>query len=117
MIDDLNPAKQAGVTAQEWMSAADCYIEVAFPDYPPEAKTTLIAAFVAAAAGHEIAAHLGIHAEETAEASRIVSRSISGLHDALRTDHPLMGQTLEGVASGLKAIARAIQIQRTSDHY
>ena len=117
MIDALTPAQEAQLTAQRSMSEAACYVEDAFPEYPPELQSTIIAALVVASAGHEIAASLRAHSDETIEASEIVARSISGLHDALRTDHPLMGQTLDGVASGLKAIARAIQIQRTSDQY
>lgn len=115
MIDALTLSQEAQLTASRSMGEAACYVDEAFPEYPPELKATIISALVVATAGHEIAASLRTHADETLEASEIVARSISGLHDALRTDHPLMGQTLEGVAAGLRAIARAIEIQRTSD--
>lgn len=116
MIDALTLPQEAQLAARRSMSEAARYVDGAFPKYPPELQATIIAALVLASAGHEIAASLRTHADETIEASEIVARSISGLHDALRSDHPLMSQTLEGVEAGLKAVAGAIGSLRPSEY-
>lgn len=50
--------KQAGMTANTWMLEAKTFVEEWFPEYPPAARATLIAAYVNAAAGDEIAMYL-----------------------------------------------------------
>lgn len=116
MTATLTTAEQAVFTAQHSMSHAADYVDNAFPGYPLELRATLISALVTAAASHEIAAHLRLHAKETVEASQILSRGISGLHDALRSDHPLMGETLDGLAEGLQQIARSIGHRQPSEY-
>lgn len=116
MTASLTPAERAVFTAQRSMSDAAGYVEDAFPEYPPELQATLISALVTAAASHEIATHLRLLAEETVEASHILSRGISDLQAALRSDHPLMGQTLDGLAEGLQQIARSIGRRQPSEY-
>ena len=50
--------KQAGMTAHDWMLSAKEFVEQEFADYPPQARATLIAAYVNAAAGDELAMYL-----------------------------------------------------------
>jgi hypothetical protein len=58
MLDATTTMKQAGMTAHDWMSEAQDFVEARFADYPPEARATLIAAYAQAAAGDEIAMYL-----------------------------------------------------------
>ena len=107
MLDAQTVMKQAGMTAHDWMSEAARFVEERFADYPPEARATLIAAYTNAAAGDEIAMHVRALAEVT-EPLQDVVRAIEGLGDSLRTDHPLQGETLDGVRDALQAIAESI---------
>lgn len=101
MLDAQTVMKQAGMTAHDWMSEARNYVERNFAEYPPEARATLIAAYVQTAAGDEIAMSL----RGLAEAAEPLAQSISGLYEALRSDHPLQGETLDGVRDALQSIA------------
>jgi hypothetical protein len=108
MMDALILAREAQLSAQVSLSVAASCVDEIFPEHPLDLKASLIAALVTAIASHEVAANLRLQAEETAEAARIVARSIWGLEPSLRSDHPLMGETLEEVAAGLRSIARSI---------
>jgi hypothetical protein len=104
VLDATVVMKQAGVTAKTWMTEAAKLVEERFAAYPPEAKASLIAAYMAAAAGDEIAMHIRGLVEATEE----LPDAISGLREALRSDHPLQGETLEGIESALRGIAESI---------
>lgn len=67
MLDADSVMKQAGLTAQHWMECATRYVEGRFGNYPPEARATLIAAYMKAAAGDEIAMHVRALAETVSE--------------------------------------------------
>lgn len=54
-IDADRMMRQAGMTAELWMTKAKTFVEECFDDYPPTARAALIAAYVNAAAGDEIA--------------------------------------------------------------
>lgn len=58
MIEANLLMKQAGMTANSWMMEAKTFVEDWFSEYPPAARATLIAAYVNAAAGDEIAMYL-----------------------------------------------------------
>ena len=58
MIEANLLMQQAGMTANTWMIEAKRFVEDWFEDYPPSARATLIAAYVNAAAGDEIAMYL-----------------------------------------------------------
>lgn len=96
--------KQAGMTAHDWMLEAANFVEKRFADYPAEARATLIAAYTTAAAGDEIAMHL----RGLVEAAEPLADAINGLREPLRSDHPLQGETLDGVRDALQAIADSI---------
>lgn len=104
MLDAQTVMKQAGMTAHDWMMEAKRFVEDMFEDYPPEARATLIAAYTQAAAGDEIAMHVRALAEAV-EPLQDVTRAIEGLGESLRSDHPLQGETLDGVQGALQAIA------------
>ena len=104
MLDAQTVMKQAGMTAHDWMMEAKRFVEELFGDYPPEARATLIAAYTKAAAGDEIAMHVRALAEAV-EPLQDVVRAVEGLGESLRTDHPLQGETLDGVRDALQAIA------------
>ena len=101
MLDAETIMKQAGMTAHDWMLEAARFVEDRFANYPPEARATLIAAYTKAAAGDEIAMSL----RGLAEAAEPLADAIDGLRDSLRSDHPLQGETLDGVRDALQAIA------------
>lgn len=75
MLDALDVMKQAGMTAHDWMMEAHRFVDERFAEYPPEARATLIAAYVNAAAGDEIAMSL----RGLAEAAEPLSSAIDGL--------------------------------------
>jgi hypothetical protein len=47
------------------------------------------------------------------DVGNLLAQSISGLREALRSDRPLMGETLGGIAEGLQSVAQAIENSRT----
>lgn len=54
---------QAAMTADSWGVKAKRFVEEWFDDYPPSARATIVAAYMNAAAGDEIAMHLRILAK------------------------------------------------------
>ena len=54
---------QAAMSADSWGVKAKRFVEEWFDDYPPSARATIIAAYMNAAAGDEIAMHLRILAK------------------------------------------------------
>lgn len=54
---------QAGQTAEVWMDMGRSYVDKWFPEYPVEAKAQLIAAYMTAAAGDEMAVYIAKVAE------------------------------------------------------
>ena len=100
MLDAEIVMKQAGMTAHDWMLEAREYVEDNFKSYPPEARATLIAAYVQAAAGDEIAMSL----RGLTEAAEPLSDAL----ESLRSDHPLQGETLGGLEGALQSIAEKI---------
>jgi hypothetical protein len=101
MLDAHEVMKQAGMTAHDWMLEAARFVEDRFADYPPQARATLIAAYTTAAAGDEIAMNL----RGLVEAAEPLADAIDGLREPLRSDHPLQGETLDGVRDALQSIA------------
>lgn len=75
MLDAQTVMKQAGSTAHDWMLEAQRFVEERFADYPPEARATLIAAYVNAAAHDEIAMNL----RGLTEATESLPDAIDGL--------------------------------------
>ncbi|UTV81826.1 hypothetical protein MQE22_04145 [Acidithiobacillus sp. YTS05] len=104
MLSATDLMRQAGHTAHDWMQEAAEFVERRFADYPPEARAALIASYVTTAAGDEIAMSL----RGLAEAAEPLAGVIDGLREPLRSDHPLMGETLDGVRDALLEIAQSI---------
>ena len=44
-----------------------------------------------------------------ADANKDIARAIGDLQESLRTDHPLMGETFEGLTQALNGIAEALE--------
>ena len=55
----------------------------------------------------QLVGHLVIAAAIEEVGSQISSK-IEGLHDSLRTDHPLMGETFEGISKAIQGLADAL---------
>lgn len=112
MLDAKTIMKQAGDTAHDWMLEATRFVEERFAEYPPAARATLIAAYIKTAAGDELAMNVRGLAEDVMETldrcMGDLTAAIEGLQDSLRSDHPLQGETLEGVTGALTAIADSI---------
>lgn len=54
-IDADRMMRQAAMTANDWGIKAKRFVDEWFDDYPPSARATIIAAYMNAAAGDEIA--------------------------------------------------------------
>jgi hypothetical protein len=61
--------RQGGMTAEVWMVAGKRFVEEHFAEYPLEARATLIAAYVTAAAGDQLGMYVRGLAEATADRS------------------------------------------------
>lgn len=100
--DDL--MRQASMTANTWMLDAKRAVDEVFGNVPLEVRATLIAAYVNAAAGDELAMSLfGIP-----EAIETVKEGIARLEEPLRKDHPLQWEDFSGLRLALLEIASSI---------
>lgn len=104
MLEADTLAAQASTTARDWMINAQEFVDEWFAKYPLEARVTLIAAYVNAAAKDEIA----MYVRGLAEAHGLVANSIERLEEAMRSDHPLQGETFGGLRDALYAIAGSL---------
>lgn len=58
MLEAYDVMMQASMTAKTWARAAKDFVEDEFSEYPPASRATIIAAYMNAAAGDEIAMHV-----------------------------------------------------------
>jgi hypothetical protein len=86
--------RQAPMTAHDYLLSAVHDIDEVLGKGYARAHPELMAAFIQTAALDFGAA--------------VIARAIEGLAEPLRSDHPLQGETLDGLESALNAIADAI---------
>jgi hypothetical protein len=99
--------RQAPMTADEYLhSAIDCIDERLGKGYA-KVHPELIGAFMQTSA-MDLGAAVIARAIENIGVSAI-SSAIEELQESLRSDHPLQGQTLDGIESALSSIASAIK--------
>lgn len=55
-----------------------------------------------------------IHVEGTYAAAKLISDSLDSVAENVRSDHPLMGETFEGLRGALEEIASALSDQANS---
>ncbi len=98
--------RQASATADDYLMNAIQDIDKRLGDGYAETHPDLIAAYMKVAAMDLGAASLAKEiGESISEAGLEIGQAISGLSESLRSDHPLQGQTFDGLESSLREIA------------
>jgi hypothetical protein len=96
--------RQATMTAHDYMLHAVADIDKLLGKGYAKDHPELIAAYMQTAA-RDFGA--GCLAKEISEAAGDLAGAISGLSESMRSDHPLQGETFDGIAGALMAIAEA----------